>query len=77
MVNLKYLVITLVGFAVAAPLAYAICQRWMSQFAFRTNIPAWIFIVSLLVVVAVTLAVVTLQSWRAANANPVDAIKNE
>ena len=77
MVNLKYLVITLVGFAVAAPLAYAICQRWMSQFAFRTNIPAWIFIVSLLVVVAVTLAVVTLQSWCAANANPVDAIKNE
>lgn len=76
-INLKYLVITLVGFVVAAPLAYAVCQRWMSQFAFRTNIPAGIFLASLLAVAAVTLAGVTLQSWRAANANPVDAIKNE
>ena len=58
-------------------IAFTIFLVLMSQFAFRTNIPAWIFVVSLLAVVAITLAVVTLQSWRAANANPVDSLKNE
>lgn len=37
----------------------------------------WIFLVALLAVIAITLAVVTLQSWRAASANPVESLKNE
>ena len=64
-INLKYILIAGVSFVIATPLAYAIAQRWMSQFAFRTNI------------LLITLAVVTLQSWRAANANPVESLKNE
>ena len=76
-INRKYLVIAGVGFIIAAPIAYAVCQRWMSQFAFRTNIPIWIFLVSLIAVVVITLVVVTLQSWRAASANPVESLKSE
>ena len=76
-INLKYLLIAGVSFVIAAPLAYAIVQRWMSQFAFRTNIPAWLFAVAFVSVLLITLAVVTLQSWSAANANPVDSLKNE
>jgi len=40
-------------------------------------VPVWIFLVALLAVAAITLAVVTLQSRRAANANPVESLKNE
>ena len=76
-INLKYILIAGVSFVIATPLAYAIAQRWMSQFAFRTNIPAWLFAVAFVVVLLITLAVVTLQSWRAANANPVESLKNE
>lgn len=76
-INLKYILIAGVSFVIAAPLAYAIAQRWMSQFAFRTNIPAWLFVVAFVVVLLITLAVVTLQSWNTANANPVESLKNE
>ena len=76
-INRKYLIIAGVGFMIAAPIAYAVCQRWMSQFAFRINIPIWIFLVSLIAVVVITLVVVTLQGWRAASANPVESLKNE
>jgi putative ABC transport system permease protein len=76
-INLKYILIAGVSFVIATPLAYAIAQRWMSQFAFRTNIPAWLFAVAFVVVLLITLAVVTLQSWNTANANPVDSLKNE
>lgn len=76
-INLKYILIAGVSFVIATPLAYAIAQRWMSQFAFRTNIPAWLFAVAFVVVLLITLAVVTLQSWNTANANPVESLKNE
>jgi putative ABC transport system permease protein len=34
-------------------------------------------LVSLLIVLFITIATVTIQSWRAATANPVDALKAE
>ena len=77
MINKKYLVMAGISFAVAAPFAYWIMSAWRKGFAYQAPIPVWIFLVALLLVAAITLAVVTLQSWRAANANPVESIKNE
>ena len=73
----KYLWIALTGFAIAVPAAIAVCRHWLQPFAFRTNMPAWLFLLALAVVLLVTLAVVALQAWRAASANPVDSLKNE
>ena len=77
MINKKYLVMAGISFAVAAPFAYWIMSAWRKGFAYQAPIPVWIFLVALLLVAAITLAVVTLQSWRAANANPVESLKNE
>ena len=73
----KYLLIVAVGFVVATPIAIAICQRWLQHFAFRTNMPIWIFVLALAIVTLITIAVVITQGWLAASANPVDSLKNE
>ena len=73
----KYLILAFVSFIVATPISYIIAHRYLEHFAFRTTIPAWIFIAALGAVLLVTLATVTLQSWRAANANPLNSLKNE
>ena len=77
MINQKYLLLAGISFVVAAPVAYYIMTTWRSGFAYQAPIPVWIFLASLALVGAITLLVVTLQSWRAANANPVDSLKNE
>ena len=77
MINQKYLLLACISFVVAAPVAYYIMTTWRSGFAYQAPIPVWIFLASLALVGAITLLVVTLQSWRAANANPVDSLKNE
>ncbi len=77
MINRKYLLIAGISFAVAAPLAYILMNGWRSGFAYQAPIPVWIFVVALLIVAVITLLVVTLQSWQAANANPVESLKNE
>ena len=77
MINKKYLVMAGSTFVIAAPIAYYLMTAWRKGFAYQAPVPVWIFLVALIAVAAITLAVVTLQSWRAANANPVDSLKNE
>ena len=77
MINKKYLIMAAASFVIAAPVAYWLMTAWRKGFAYQAPVPVWLFLVALLAVAAITLAVVTLQSWRAANANPVESLKNE
>ena len=77
MINKKYLIMAGASFVIAAPVAYWLMTAWRKGFAYQAPVPVWIFLVALLAVAAITLAVVTLQSWRAASANPVDSLKIE
>lgn len=77
MINKKYLIMACVSFVISAPVAYWLMTAWRKGFAYQAPVPVWIFLVALIAVAAITLAVVTLQSWRAANANPVESLKNE
>ena len=77
MINKKYLILSGASFVIAAPVAYWLMTAWRKGFAYQSPVPVWIFLVALLAVAAITLTVVTLQSWRAANVNPVDSLKNE
>ena len=76
-INKKYLLIAGISFAVAAPLAYILMSGWRQGFISQAPVPVWIFLGALALVTAVSMAVVTLQSWQAANANPVESLKNE
>lgn len=73
----KYLIIAVAGFVIATPIAIAICQRWLQHFAFRTNMPVWLFLLAFATIIGITLITVMLQAWRAASANPVESLKNE
>jgi putative ABC transport system permease protein len=77
MINRKYLIMAGISFLFASPVAYLIITSWRKGFAYQAPVPVWIFIAALAFVAAVTFGVVTLQSWRSANANPVDSLKNE
>ena len=51
-------------------------SRWLESFANRIAQPWWLYIAALLVVLAVTVGLVTLRSWKAATENPADVVKN-
>lgn len=72
-----YALLLIVSFIFAVPVAYYIGQQWLQSFAERTPIYWWLFPLALLVVGIITLATVIIQSWRTANENPVNSIKNE
>ena len=73
----RYNWLLILSFVLAAPVAWYIGQQWLQSFAERTPIYWWLFPLALLVVAIVTMLTVVIQSWRAANENPVNSIKNE
>jgi putative ABC transport system permease protein len=77
MLNSKFVYIVLICFVIAAPLSIFIMRAYLNNFAYRIGLHPWVFIVALLAVLIVTIAVVTLRSWRAATANPVESLRTE
>jgi putative ABC transport system permease protein len=48
----------------------------LESFANRIAQPWWLYIAALAVVLAVTVGLVTLRSWKAATENPADVVKS-
>lgn len=77
MLSRRYIWLLVGSFVVAVPVAWYIGAQWLMGFAERTPIYWWLFPLALLVVGLITLATVIIQSWRAANENPINSLKNE
>jgi putative ABC transport system permease protein len=61
----------------AWPIAYIAMNKWLQNFAYRTNLNIWIFILSGLAALIIALLTVSYQTIKAAAANPVDSLRYE
>ena len=62
---------------IAFPVAYYIMSNWLNNFAYRTEIHLWIFIVSGALALLIALITVSSQAIKAAAANPVKSLRYE
>ncbi|WP_455635476.1 ABC transporter permease [Parabacteroides sp.] len=77
MFNKTYIRILCVCFVLGAPIASYAVNRWLENFAYRTPMYWWVYLMAFVIIAIITIITVTFQNWRAANANPVDSIKTE
>jgi putative ABC transport system permease protein len=75
--NKEFLIWVFVSLVIAIPLAYYIIDKWLEGFAYRTQIGWWTYFVSGLIMLITVVLTVTLQSWKAATRNPVEALRYE
>lgn len=73
----EYLLLLGIAALVAAPAAYLLMRHWLEGYATRITITPWPFITALLSLGTVMVVLITLQTMRAALANPVDSLKTE
>lgn len=73
----RFVKIVLVCFAVAAPVSWVIVDRYLATFAHHCPMYWWVFALALVAVMAVTIGVVVIRSWKAATADPAEALKTE
>ena len=73
----EFLILVIISFAIASPIAWLAMNQWLAGYAYRTNIPWWLFVVVGCMSLCITLLTVGFQALKAATTNPVDAIKSE
>jgi putative ABC transport system permease protein len=52
-------------------------EKWLQNFAYRTNITVWIFGLTMLVTYFIALSTIGYQSYKAAATNPVNTLRSE
>ncbi len=77
LLNKDYLLIFIICFIISVPVSYYILNRWLENFTYKTPLDWWGFILAGIPVLLIIILTVSWQSWRAAQANPVDSLKNE
>jgi hypothetical protein len=72
-----FLVLVGIAFVVASPLAWWAMNRWLNSFAYRTSLSWWVFVLSGLCMALIALVTLSIQTIRAAAANPVKSLRSE
>jgi putative ABC transport system permease protein len=67
----------IVAFAIACPIGWYAMNKWLQDFAYRTEISWWIFMFAGMVALIVALLTVSWQTWRTATRNPVESLRYE
>lgn len=73
----EFVTVIVVGGLIACPLAYIIMHNWLQGYAYRINITATPFIVSIVCLGLITALLICMQTIKAAIANPVKSLRTE
>ncbi|MDX9848853.1 MAG: ABC transporter permease [Tenuifilaceae bacterium] len=77
MLNRTTIVWVAIAFVIATPIAYFAMDKWLQNFAYRTQLSWWVFALAGLLALVIALLTVSWQSWLAARRNPVEALRYE
>ncbi|MEM8556387.1 MAG: FtsX-like permease family protein [Bacteroidota bacterium] len=73
----EFVVLVLLGFAVASPLAFLMLRAWLADFAYRIDLGPGLFALGLGASLALALATVGVRTYRAASADPARVLRAE
>jgi len=72
-----FLKLVLIAFVIATPIAYWLMNKWLLDFAYRTEINWWVFAVAGFLAICIALITVSFQAIKTAIANPVRSLRTE
>jgi predicted permease len=77
MLSRDFVVLVMISCLVAIPVALYFTKMWLARFEYRTEVSWWVFAITCLLAVVVTLLTVSYQSIRAAKMNPVNSLRTD
>jgi putative ABC transport system permease protein len=73
----EFILLVLIAFVIATPVAWFAMNKWLQNYAYRTNISWWIFLATGVLAILIALLTVSFQAIKAALANPVKSLRTE
>jgi putative ABC transport system permease protein len=77
MLNRDFVKWVVTAFIVATPVAYYVMNKWLENFAYKTTLSWWIFVLAGTLALGIAMLTVSWQSWKVATRNPVEALRYE
>ncbi len=77
LLSLSFLKMVVVAIIISVPIAQYIMNKWLKGFEFHTSVDWTVIVLSALATIAIALFTVSFQAYKAAKANPVNALKYE
>ena len=77
MLTKDYVLWIVAAFIIATPFTWYVLHLWLKNFACKTELSRWIFVIAGLIVLIIAIFTVSWQSWRTATRNPVEALRYE
>jgi putative ABC transport system permease protein len=72
-----YLPHVIIAFIIAAPIGWIVMHGWLMNFAYKTDLSWWIFVLTGIIGLTIALLTVIWQSWKAATSDPVEYLRFE
>lgn len=69
--------LVVIAFVIAAPIAWWATNKWLQDFVYKTSVSWWIFVVSGAAMLLLALITLSIQTIKAAVANPVKSLRTE
>lgn len=77
LLSVSFMKMVLVAIAIGVPAAYLLMNRWLTSFEFRTTVSISVILIAVAGTVLIAFLTVCFQAFKAAKANPVEALKYE
>jgi len=69
--------LVIIAFLIATPVSYYVMSKWLENYAYKTNISWWIFVLAGLISYITAMIAIGYQSYKASAANPVETLRDE
>jgi putative ABC transport system permease protein len=73
----EFLLLVLIAIVIATPLAWWAMNKWLQDFAYRTPIQWWVFVIAAIIAILIALITISSQAIKAALTNPVKNLRTE
>jgi putative ABC transport system permease protein len=73
----EFVLLVIISFIISVPLSYYFMYNWLQNYEYRIAISFWVFIITGLSALCITLITVSFQAIKAAIANPVESLRTE
>ncbi|MDB5116589.1 MAG: FtsX-like permease family protein [Mucilaginibacter sp.] len=77
MLSQDFIRLIIIALLITSPISWWAMHNWLQKFAYRINIPIWVFILSGLAAIVIALITISFQSIKVALANPIKSLRSE
>jgi putative ABC transport system permease protein len=77
LISKEYALVLLLGGIIAVPLSYLVVSRWLQSFAYRVDISAFWYLLTMLFIGLMLLATIGWQTRHSTSANPATVLRDE